>query len=164
MSDPNDGEPGNVGDNRPPANITVEEFYGLQKRAAEGSIGLAQMKEIAAGMPQFAELQKQTLNGLKEIVDGAAKTQTVGLETVGKAVENASRTLDTLGQSAESDETREKLAELQVEIGRIGLDTTKAIVLDNNQVYKMMVGVALSGLAAAALWVFSGGMAGRPKA
>ena len=146
--------------------VTVEQFARVQKLAAEGELTLNQIKALVSALPQFVELQKETIEGIKQIVEGAKESQQAAIQAVSHSLNAASRTLEILAEKAETDETRLKLAEQSIEIGRLGIETANIIASmnkDNNNLWRMAVGAA--GLVGAALIVvFSGGRISPPSA
>lgn len=139
--------------------ITLEQFAGIQKMAAEGDVTVEQMKQLVTALPHFVELQKQTIEGLKQVVDGVQEAQREALQSISQALEGASKTLQVLAEKVESDETRLKLAEHAISVGRLGLDLANIISgmnRDNNSLWRTLA-MNIGVLAVALVFVFSGG-------
>ena len=139
--------------------MTAKQFGRVQKLAAEGELTLEQLKLLVRALPHFVALQKQTIEGLKKVVEGARESQREAIRAVSHALDAASRTLEILAGQAETDETRLKLAEQAVEVGRLGIEVGIIIAQmnrDNNSLWRTIAATA-GFVTVALIVVFSGG-------
>lgn len=125
--------------------VSPEQFATVLKKAAEGSLTLEQLALLVQVMPQFVELQRQTIDGLKTVVEAAGGAQKRALKAVGRSLDAAGRALEALAQNAQDDTVRLELAKMALELGRMGLEIAKIVEgmnRDNNNLWKYVASVA----------------------
>lgn len=139
--------------------VDLEEFARIHEKAAEGELNLEHVKLLAKHIPDFVQLQKDTVEGLRDIVQEATESQELALEEVGQSLDGLNETLTMLAESAESDDARIEIAKITRELGEISLKIGKIIREmneDNNRFYGKVIAVG-GGLALAVLVVLTGG-------
>jgi len=137
-------------------NASPEDVAKIDKIAAQGKLDLEQMKLLIEAMPHFVELQKMTVQALQDTVAAARDVQKEAVQSVGNSLNAASRVLEQLAGSAETDAARIRLAETAIEIGRLGLAMARILEQmnkDNNSLWKWISGAAVT-LAAAVILIF----------
>ena len=127
--------------------MTLEQFARVQKLAAENELTLEQLKQLVKALPHFVALQKQTIDGLKQVVEEAKESQREAIQAVSHSLTVASRTLEILAEKAETDEVQLKLAEQAIQVGRLGIEISNIIAQmnrDNNSLWGMIGGLPAS--------------------
>ena len=137
-------------------NASPEEMAKIDKMAAQGKLNLEQMKLVIEAMPHFVELQKTTVQALQDTVAAARDVQKEAVQSVGNSLNTTSRILEQLAGSVQTDDARMRLAEIAIEIGRLGLEMARILEQmnkDNNNLWKWISGAAVT-LAVAVITIF----------
>ena len=137
-------------------NASPEDMAKIDKMAAQGKLNLEQMKLVIEAMPHFVELQKTTVQALQDTVAAARDVQKEAVQSVGNSLNAASRILEQLAGTVETDDARMRLAEIAIEVGRLGLEIARILEQmnkDNNNLWKWISGAAVT-LAAAVILIF----------
>ncbi|MCC2672716.1 MAG: hypothetical protein K0Q72_5188 [Armatimonadetes bacterium] len=123
-------------------NVSAEQFQVLLQQVARRKLNTDQLELLVEVMPQFVELQRETIGGLQEIVGTAGHSQSEALQTAAASLSLAGRTLEILAQRMESDTARVELARLTLELARTSAQVTALMNRDNNRVWHVLAGAA----------------------
>ena len=115
------------------ANVSSEEFARIQKLAAEEQLSQEQVASAVPYIPNYRELQKESIQKLGAVIEKAGTSQQTALDIVRKSLDTQLRILEHMANSATTDETRLKLADITKEVGQNGRQIALAMSQDNNQ-------------------------------
>jgi len=138
--------------------VSVEDMAEINKLAGKGELSLDELQELVGAIPDFVELQKQTVEGLRETAEGAKESQKAAISAVQESLNGVNETLSILAESAENDEARLEIAKITKDVGEQGVKIAEIIEemnRDNNNTWKAIAGGA-GALALAIIAIFRG--------
>jgi hypothetical protein len=115
------------------ANLSPKEFARIEKLAAEDQLSREQIASAVPHIPNFYELQKDSIQKLGAVIENAGTSQQTALDVVGKSLDSQFRILEHMAKSTATDETLLKLADITKEVGQDGRQIALAMNRDNNQ-------------------------------
>ncbi|WP_265470129.1 hypothetical protein [Haemophilus parainfluenzae] len=87
-------------------NVKKNEFEGLQKMLANKALSTNEVSTLVELIPNFVELQKDLINGLKVIAENSGNSQKTALDVIN----NQMKILEKLATCMQSDDARLKIA------------------------------------------------------
>lgn len=144
--------------------VSDEDFKRIQELAARNELSRHQMTLLVEAMPQFVELQKTYIEGLKELIASAKETQRDALHGISQGLDRLTEVLKEIVSRSESDELRGKVADIALRLSEYHLEIAKILKetnQDNNSFWKG-VGVA-AGVAVAAVGLGFAAILGKRK-
>ncbi|MNY93312.1 hypothetical protein D3C78_97220 [compost metagenome] len=128
-------------------NLSKEQYAEIIELIHNNKYSLEQLAELVKVIPNFIVLQKDYLDSLKSIVDGAKTSQVSSLEGIKKSLDSTMQIISKLADKATSDEslrliaeTTLKIADLHVKIAEIIKETNK----DNNEAWQNFAKLAMA--------------------
>ncbi|MFL5338581.1 MAG: hypothetical protein ACJ8F7_00290 [Gemmataceae bacterium] len=143
--------------------VSNQQFVGVLEKVRENTLSPEQLKLFVQVAPQFVEFQRQTIDCLKKVAEGAKASQQSAFQTIG-GLNAVSQALAELARSAQTDETRLEIAKLTVETVRLQTDVARIVETmnkDNNNFWRWLggaaIGAAFGALGVTAAVLLSGG-------
>lgn len=144
--------------------VTSQQFETIMDKIALGEISKEQAMLLLNTLPNFIQLQKIYIDGIKIIADSAKETQKSTIEAISKATEidTLIAIIDKLLDTAESEELKTKILDYIVEITKLKLEierdkvkTLKEVNESNNSFWKKiaLTAAAVVGVAVTAVGV-----------
>ncbi len=119
--------------------VTKEEFQNIQKMVAEKSLDKNELALLVELMPNFIELQKDFIDGLKTVAEKAGASQKSAFDIIHQQI----TMLESLTKSIQTDEARIKIAEILERIVEKTNVIIKEMNTNNNDFWKYLgVGMA----------------------
>lgn len=143
-------------------NISSKEFEEIQRLAGEGLLGRETLAAAIQYIPNYLELQKESIQTLRTTVDKISSSQTQALdilENIQQSLDAQLRIFEILATSAQTDHTHLQLAMVTIEVGRQQIELAKIVAQvnrDNNLTLKEIAGYAAAGVAAVAVGIGMG--------
>jgi predicted phage tail protein len=131
--------------------LTPEETTRLLKLLGEKRLSAKEAAKLLEVNPHFGKLATESLRSLASIAESASPVQREAIASLRACVEGLNTAFALLAERAESDQTREKLAEHLIEACKLHLEIAKSVERlnsDNNQVWKQLAVGALAVLGA----------------
>ena len=119
-------------------NVTKNEFEGLQKMLANKALSTNEVSTLVELIPNFVELQKDLINGLKVITENSGNSQKTALDVIN----NQMKILEKLATCMQSDDARLKIAK---DLMKLSEETNRIIERmnsNNNDFWKWITGGA----------------------
>lgn len=132
-------------------NLSPNDVERILKLIGEQRLKEGQIKALLEIAPTFLKLATESLKTISNIADGAKDSQSDAMAAIIAAINGIAETLNILARSAETDYTREKIALLLIEAGKIYIELaklSKEMNEDNNKVWKVLGMGALLALGA----------------
>lgn len=127
----------------------------MLKLAADERLKLAQLKTLIEIHPGIVQSSIEAMQSLSKVSETAASSQIEALSTLKVSISGTVEVLKTLAQNAQSDSTRERIAELLIELAKQHKELcliTERMNQGNNKLWKK---IAL-GIGGAAMLVVGG--------
>lgn len=131
---------------------TPEEMFKL---AAEEKLKLAQLKTLIEIHPGIVQASIEAMQSLTKVSETAGNSQTEAIRTLKESISGTVDVLKILAQNAQSDSTREKIAELLIEISKQHKELCLIIERMNQTNNNLWKKIAL-GIGGAAMLVIGG--------
>ena len=119
-------------------NVTKDEFEGLQKMLANKTLSPDELSTLVELIPNFVELQKDFINGLKAFAEKAGNSQQAAFNVINSQM----RVLETLSTCMQSDDARLKIAEVLMKLSEETNRIIERMNSNNNDFWKYITGVA----------------------
>ena len=117
-------------------NVSSEQFATIENLAGQGQLSPEQVASAVPYIPNLFELQKESIQKLGTVIETAGARQQAALDIVAKSLDTQFEILEDLSKSANTDETRLKLAEVIERVGQHGRDIALAMNQDNNRTWR----------------------------
>ena len=126
---------------------TAQEIIDLAK---EDKLSLAKMKTLIEIHPGIVQSSIKAFDSLIAASQHAGNSQVEAMRTIRETMLSLNESLKILADRAQSDKTREKIAEIIVEMAKIysqHFETTRKMNSSNNKTWKNIGKLAIAGLA-----------------
>lgn len=140
--------------------LSKEDAARLLALIGEQKLSEAHIKALVEIAPAFLGFSSECLKAMSNVADGAKITQTEAISTIKKSISGLTDVLGRLAENAESDETREKIAFLLLEAGKLYVEMAKILKdmnKDNNDTWIKIAGILGTVLTVVITVVFGGG-------
>ena len=131
--------------------VTAQAIYRIEKLAAEREIPLEELAVLIKAVPDFVDLQKETIHGLLEVLSQVAANQEICAEAIRTSLERQYDILEVLARSAETDETRLKIAQSMREVGEEALRIERMNRDNNGLGWRIVGGIVVIALSVVAI-------------
>lgn len=131
------------------SNVTNEEFKHIQNMVVNKSLSQQELMALTQLIPNFIELQKDYIDGIKSVAQSAGNAQTSAFYVI----DSQMRVLETLARNAQTDEARIKIAEIVRDISEKTNKIVSEMNSDNNSFWKNLATMAV-GIAAIGVGIF----------
>lgn len=131
------------------SNVTNEEFKHIQNMVVNKSLSQQELMALTQLIPNFIELQKDYIDGIKSIAQSAGNAQMSAFSVI----DSQMRVLETLARNAQTDEARIKIAEIVRDISEKTNKIVSEMNSDNNSFWKNLATMAV-GIAAIGVGIF----------
>ena len=119
-------------------NVAKDEFEGLQKMLANKTLSPNELSTLVELIPNFVELQKDFINGLKAFAEKAGNSQQTAFDVINSQM----RVLETLATRMQSDDARLKIAEVLMKLSEETNRIIERMNSNNNDFWKYITGAA----------------------
>ena len=119
-------------------NVTKSQFEDLQKRLANKVLTPEELSLLVGIIPNFVELQKDFIGGLKVSAEKAGDSQKTAFDVINSQM----RVLETLATNMQSDDARLKIAEVLMKLSEETNRIIERMNSNNNDFWKYITGVA----------------------
>lgn len=144
--------------------ITGQQFETIMDNVALGEISKEQAMLLLSALPNFVELQKTYLDGIKTIANSARETQKSAMDAISKVAEIDSliSIINKLSDNVESEELKSKIIDALIKIANLKNEIVKILQevnTSNNSTWKeiALTVAAVASVAVAALIARAGG-------
>ena len=127
----------------------IDEFVKLQKMIAEGEVSKKELELLVSTIPNFVELEKIYIDGLKKIADNAKDSQKEAIAGIIKSLDNAYKILDGISNKTDNEELLSKIADLVINLSEKSIqlaEITKDMNENNNNFWENLTKYAGIGL------------------
>jgi hypothetical protein len=128
----------------------------MLEHVERGSLTIEPLKNLIGIHPEFIQYAAENFRTTAKAIEDAGQNQRDSFRILGESIASDQEILLTLAQNAESDSTREKLAEHLIKVSKQNKKAIAALNKENNSFYKtiligatIVVGGALVAVAAA---------------
>jgi hypothetical protein len=133
------------------ANITeAPSAQELIELAKEDKISLAKMKTLIEIHPGIVQSSIKAFDSLIATSQNAGNSQIEAIRSIRETMSGLNESLKILAEKAQSDKTRERIAEIIIEMAKIhsqNFETTRKMNSNNNKTWKNIGKFAIAGLA-----------------
>ena len=129
-------------------NVSYNEFKKIQDFSAKGELSREQLKLLVDVIPNFIQLQQKFVDGLQSVISSAKESQRDALRGISVTLENITDLLKEIVYKSESEDLREKIADISLKLADYGLEIAKIIQetnKENNNTWKY-VAASVSGV------------------
>ncbi len=119
-------------------NVAKDEFEGLQKMLANKTLSPNELSTLVELIPNFVELQKDFINGLKAFAEKAGNSQQTAFDVINSQM----RVLESLANCMQSDDARLKIAEVLMKLSEETNRIIERMNSNNNDFWKYITGAA----------------------
>ena len=129
-------------------NVSYNEFKKIQDFSAKGELSREQLKLLVDVIPNFIQLQQKFVDGLQSVISSAKESQRDALRGISVTLENITGLLKEIVYKSESEDLREKIADISLKLADYGLEIAKIIQetnKENNNTWKY-VAASVSGV------------------
>ncbi len=135
-------------------NVTNEQFSELQVMLSKNAFSKQELAQLIELIPNFIDLQKEFIGGVKEVARETGDIQRTAFNIIDKQMQ----ILNVLANTAQSDDTRLKIAEHLIQLSKELNPILERMNSDNNDVWKKITAavVATAGIALVIARIFGG--------